>query len=130
MSMKNVDHCVDKGVMACRYGAEQLTVWSGPGGGHSMVDARGRDVVVLCKHDLPQKLIKLGKDVWSLIEWVWGFNRFFSVVKRKRVNSRCGGRKARHTDPKATAYLRANLPSMNTLVSNFFVFSNMNEVSF
>ena len=61
--MKNVDRCVDKRVMAFRYGAEQLTVWSGPGGGQSMVDARGRDAVVVCKHDLPQKLIKLGKDV-------------------------------------------------------------------
>ena len=37
--MKNVDHCIDKGAMACRYMKEILTVWSGPGGGHSMVVA-------------------------------------------------------------------------------------------
>ena len=114
--MKNVDACVDKGVMAVRYGEEQLTVWSGPGGGHSMIDARGKEVIVVCKHDLPQKLIQLGRDVWILVQWVWGFNSFFSIVKRKRKNSRCGGRKARHTDPVETSFLRANLPSHQTMV--------------
>ena len=116
--MKCADACVDKGVMAVRYQEEVCSYISGPGGGHSMIDRRGKEALVVCKHDLPQKLIQLGRDVWSLVQWVWGFNRFFSIVKSKRVNSRCGGRKARHTDPIETSFLRANLPSMKTLVSN------------
>ena len=118
MSMKNVDHCIDKGAMACRYMKEILTVWSGPGGGHSMVDARGHEAVVVCKHDLPRKLLQIGQSIWCLLNWVLGFNKSFSEVKRKRINSRCQGRHARHTDPLETAFLRANLPSHQTLVSN------------
>ena len=116
MSLKCVDACVDKGVIAVRIMQEICTYWSGPGGGHSMIDARGKEAVVVCKHDLPQKLIQIGRDVWSLVQWVRGFNCFFSVVKRKRKNSRCGARKARHTDPVKTSFLRANLPAMKTLV--------------
>lgn len=125
MSMKNVDHCVDKGTMASRYKEEILTVWSGPGGGHSLVDARGHEALVVCKHALPQKLIQLGRNVWCLIAWCFGFNEFFWEVKRKRINSRCQGRLARHTGPLETSYLRANLPSMETLVSNC-IFCNKN----
>jgi len=119
MSFKNVDHCVDNGTMSSRYKDEILTVWSGPGGGHSLVDARGKESAVICEHPLPRKLLELGRDIWSLINWVWCFNMFFSEVKRKRKNSRCGGRKARHTNPVETAFLRANLPSMQTLVFTY-----------
>ena len=85
-----------------------------------MVDGAGKHANVVCTHDLPQKLLAAGLNIGCLGAWATAYNTWFSVPKHKRENSRIDGRKARHTNPVETSFLRANLPSMKTLVISFF----------
>ena len=117
MSFKNANHCFDMGVVLLKYVLKSvLTVWSRPGGGFSICDRKGHDCLMLTKHALPAKIIQAGGDPWSVRGLSDGFTDHYSKPKHLRKGSRHDGRKGRHTDPRDTAFLRANMPAIATMV--------------